>query len=136
MHGPCHIQHHMDAAESGPAYVASDSGRLPTGIVSKLSKRYEDQAWLYWWDISPSLQARLGQVSAVEFLQKDTGAACLIEVASLLELLTTIRQTTRGQGNWGIRVLSNKPNQLAIESPGPQSTWPTLPATWLDPGED
>jgi len=136
MHGPCHIQHHADAAESGPAYVASDSGRLPTGVVSKLSKRYEEQYWLYWWDISPSLQVRLGQVSAVEFVQKDTGVACLVETVPLLELLTVIRQTTRGQGNWGVRVLRNKPDQLAIESSGPQSTWPTLPATWLDPEED
>lgn len=136
MHGPCHVQHHSDAAEAGPAYSASDAGQLPTGVVSKESKRYEDRYWLYWWDISPTLHARMGNVSALEFVQKDSNATCLVETASLLELLTPERQTTRGQGNWGLRVLKNNPDCIAIESTEPQHTWPTLATTWLLPEED
>lgn len=136
MHPECHRALHSEGESERPAHAASDFDRLPSGTVSKESKCYENQYWIYWWDISPGLRDRLSTLGAIEFIKKDTREKCLVEAKVLHEVLTAQNQTSRGQGNWGIRVLASRPNDLAIESPANAEKWPIIPATWLCDDED
>jgi len=136
MHAECHRQLHAEADEShNPTSLERDSGEFTSGIVSKESKRYSDQYFLYWWDIGPGLFSRLHDIAAIEFVKKDTRERCMIDAKVLLEVLTPENQTTRGQGNWGIRVLKNR-DGLFIESSQSRSEWRALPAIWLSDDED
>jgi len=98
----------------------------------KESKRYEDKPFVYWWDIAPNEAERLDQYETIAFVQKDTGRRCVLPAASLKVFLTRERQTTRGAGNWGIKVLRERPDELAFEQPGAgPEDWSFLPVNWV-----
>ena len=89
---------------------------MPWTIV-KRSKRYQKLSFLYWWDIGPGLKARLVRYESVRFLCKDTGLWCEVPVKMLLPFLKDDRRTSRSHGNWGVKVLAGRGNELAFEPP-------------------
>ena len=129
MHRDCHEKLH-----SGREAVESTSGREPT--VTKWSKRYEDKLFTYWWDIAPSPAAALDNLEAVEFAKKDTQERCVVSTDTLRQFLTPERQTSRGAGNWGIKVLKDRPDELAFDPGTASREWRFLPVVWLEDTED
>ena len=129
MHRSCHEQLHAshEAAES-------TSGREPT--ITKWSKRYEDKPFTYWWDIAPPQAAALDNLEAIEFAKKDTQERCVVSTDTLRQFLTPERQTSRGAGNWGIKVLKDRPDELAFEPGTGSRKWRFLPVVWLEDSED
>jgi len=130
MHADCHRQYHA----SREAGATPAGGREPT--PTKLSKRYDGKPFLYWWDISPSLADSLEKFDAVEFVKKDTGERCLVSPQVLKRFLVHERRTTRGRGNWGVRVLADRPDELAFEPGTGGGEWLFLPVVWLAEAED
>ncbi len=129
MHPECHRQCHAE-----DAVVERTSPRQPT--VTKQSKRYDDRDFTYWWDISPVLAAGLADVEAVEFVKKDTGERAVVPTDTLMPFLTAERKTSRSDGNWGIKVLNDRPDELAFEPGAGNRDWKFLPVTWLEEAED
>ena len=107
-----------------------EEGRPVPSTVEKASKRYEGKTFIYWWDISPGLLDRLENYEAVEFAKKDTGEKCRVPTPALKGYLTRERQTARGQGNWGIRVLKDREDELAFEPRNKSERWLFLPVVW------
>ena len=102
------------------------------GTIRKVSKRYGDKAFLYWWDVTPNLADSLDDIETFEFAKRDTQEYCSVPVEDLEDFLTPERQTSRSDGNWGIRVLPERPDALAFE-PGKESEkdeWLFLPVSW------
>jgi len=124
MHAECHRKHHAEGAKERPRVPCSAAER------TKRSKRYEDMPYIYWWDISPKGAERLDQYESVAFEQKDTGLRCVLPTATLKVFLTPERQTTRGDGNWGIKVLRDHPDELAFEPGRDAKRWLALPVVW------
>ena len=136
MHGPCHQNHHRETAavESTVPSTGMKAGAYADPVLTKRSKRY-DGSFLYWWDIPPALAAQLDRFESVEFACKDSGLLCSVAVQDLSPLLTEARRTSRGNGNWGIKVLKDHEDELAVE-PGTGSTdWAYLPVIWADEEE-
>lgn len=83
---------------------------------------HQGKAYLYWWDIWETRKESLKEVGEIHFVEKDTGRGFAVVADDLLPLLAEERRTTRMRsktgGNWGIRVLASKPDQLVIETPG------------------
>ena len=129
MHGDCHQQLH-----AGREAAETTSGREPT--VTKWSKRYEDKHFTYWWDIAPPQAAGLDSLEAVEFAKKDTRERCIVPTEILKGFLSPERQTSRGAGNWGIKVLNERPDELAFEPGAGSREWEFLPVVWLEDAED
>ena len=133
MHSQCHQDHHVenmarDAAGDTEEIAAMDGSK---GTLVKKSKFYDDAPFIYWWDIAPNLAEKLGQYEAVEFLCKGTQLRCRVPVEELKPFLTEDRQTTRGAGNWGIKVLNDNEDELAFEPrPGGKTKWLYLSVTW------
>ena len=106
-------------------------------IISK-SKRHEGKRYLYWWDIWDSRKNDLSRAGQIHFVKRDTGERSLVTSKDLLPLLTETRRTSRMRkttgGNWGIKVLANHPDELAIE-PGSRrgESWAYLPVKWIPP---
>jgi len=100
-----------------------------------MSKRYEGQGFIYWWDISPGRRADMDDTDTYEFVCKDTGASCAIPVSELLKRLTPDRQTTRGKGNWGVRVLVGHEDELAIEPATRDGQWEFIRVVWQSEDE-
>jgi len=97
----------------------------------KTSKRYEGQYFDYWWDIAPRFLDKIDNYEAIEFVKKDTNERCLVPIPALKGYLTKDRQTTRDKGNWGIRVLKGRENELAFEPGDKEGRWLFLPVLWL-----
>ena len=96
------------------------------------SSPYEGKRYLYWWDIPPSRRDRLEEVGKIVFRKKDSGQECVVESERLLLLLTPQRQTSRNKRPWGIRVLIDHPDELAIEpGPGGRGGRAYLPVKWV-----
>ncbi len=55
---------------------------------------------------------------------------CSVSVDQLKPFLTKQRQTSRGEGNWGIKVLVEHPNELAFEPGAKEQDWIFLRVTW------
>jgi len=104
--------------------------------VVKRSKRYYDGAFLYWWDFSPSWGSALGDYESVEFVKKDSGESCICSAQELTPFLVGRRQTSRGAGNWGVKVLRERPDELAFEPGRGGGEWLFLPVVWLSEDED
>lgn len=133
MHAECHEKHHKELPEEPGRskrrrVQGSDDGRA---VLVKRSKRYDGKPFIYWWDIAPNLAERLGQYTAVAFEAKDTGAYCSVAVHQLTRFLTEERQTSRGEGNWGIKVLEGRPSALAFEPGRRGDDWEFLRVVWL-----
>lgn len=132
MHRECHQKHHAENPRKGrgrgrPRVTASMNG---VTLIRRESKRYTDKAFLYWWDIAPPLVEELTQYDAVQFIKKDTEEICTIPTNILLRFLTEERQTSRGQGNWGLKVLKDRPDDLGLEPPKGGKEWLFLPVRW------
>ena len=98
--------------------------------LSKSSKRYDDKPYVYWWDITPKNAASLGHDDVIEFVKADSGEFCSVPAEALRLHLTLGRRTSRGAGNWGIRVLPERPDAIAFEA-GKSDKQPIfLPITW------
>lgn len=130
MHAECHRKCHASRREETLPVA------MPEPALAKFSKRYEKQSFLYWWDVAPSLASALDAWEQVEFVKKDTEERCVVPVEILKRFLTSDRQTTRGQGHWGIKVLKDRPAELAFEPATRKGKWLFLPVVWLGEQED
>jgi len=90
------------------------------------SKRYE--GYLYWWDISPMRKDELAHAREIHFVKNDTSEETIVKAELILPFLTAKRLTARGK--WGIKILYDHPNELAVE-PGKTGGWEFLPVQWL-----
>ena len=99
-------------------------------IVRKYSKRYQGHAFFYWWDISPGFLDTMDEYEAIEFVKKDSGQRCTVPIPAMKGYLIKERQTSRGSGNWGIKVLGNKQDELAFEPGIADNRWLFLPVIW------
>lgn len=121
-----------DATERRPSPVLGTL-KLPysRSLISE-SRRYEGTRYSHWWDIPPGKRARLKEAGKIIFRKKDSGEECVVESRHLLPLLTLERQTSRSNRPWGIRVLTDHPDELAIEpGPGGRGGWAYLPVQWV-----
>jgi len=130
MHGDCHQQHHVERQ----ADRIAPQGGEPSLV--KHSKRHIAKPYIYWWDISPGRADSIEVFDTVEFVKDDSGERCALSAAELKTYLTPERQTTRGGGNWGIMVLKDRPDELALEPGAGMRDWVFLPVVWLDEQED
>ncbi len=130
MHGECHQRHHAKHEERGSAGESTLAAVQP--VICKWSKCYEGKPFTYWWDIAPRLAEALCNLEAFEFGKKDSLERCTVPVDTLRKFLTSARQTSRGAGNWGIKVLKDRPDELAFEPPSHADQWLFLPVTWAD----
>jgi len=136
MHGDCHEKQHKQA----PGKIAKAAGQPAAqpdarGILTKRSKRYEG-AFSYWWDITPALAETLNRYEAIEFVCGDTKASCVVPVSALMPMLTPERQTTRGAGNWEVKVRTDHEDELAFGPGKSKGEWQYVSVTWMDEGED
>ena len=104
-------------------------------VLVKRSQRYSG-SFLYWWDITPGLAKDLDGFEAVEFICKDTNAGYTISVKELRKLLVPKRQTKRDRGNWGIKVLKDREDELAFEPGKKGQRWLFRPAVWMNEREE
>lgn len=104
-------------------------------IVVKHSRVYHG-SFRYWWDITPGLGDDLGAYEAVQFVCSDTGMSCSVPVPALSRFLTPVRRTWRGGGNWGIKVMKDRPGELAFEPGLRDKTWQFLPIVWLNESQE
>ena len=132
MHADCHTKHHTEREQRESATTPHEP------VLTKWSKSYEDKPFTHWWDIAPPLAGSLGRLEAMEFAKKDTGERCSVPVPVLKRFLTPERQTTRGKldesgrGHWGIKVLRDRPDELAFEPGSRQGDWMFLPVVWIN----
>ncbi len=137
MHRDCHERHHAERGRRENMGAPEETTHtVSKSAVVKRSKRYEDGPFLYWWDISPTLGATLDRYDAVDFVQKDTGERCSLPPEALKGFLTADRQTSRANGPWGIKVLKDRPEELAFEPGRGGGDWLFLSVVWLTDEED
>ena len=131
MHPECHRQHHK---ENPKTKAADTKSRMKHPTTEKIrvqkSRLYEGRTFTYWWDIPPSFTEALGICEGIRFLKKDSGTSSLVPIDVLIPLLTKERQSSRSRGNWGVRVLENRPNELAFEPPTGSKEWKFLKVEW------
>jgi len=138
MHGECHTQYHAENPSGKRPGRPSSPNREETEapILEKVSKRYEDKTFLYWWDISPGFLNKIDRYDAIEFVQKDSRERCYVPTTALKGYLAEERKTSRGKGNWGIRVLKDREGELAFEPGTKNDKWLFLPVVWLSEDKD
>ena len=135
MHGECHERLHAEGPQQEPQQASGEHARQAAdAVLVRQSKRY-DGSFLYWWDIPPNLATALDRYEAVAFACKDTRVTCIVPVAELRRFLTSNRQTSRGQGNWGIKVLKGHEDELAFEPETGRKDWLFLPVDWMEEEE-
>lgn len=135
-HKECHEAHHNgDSRRKTDHPSRTWAVKTASGTLRKHSKRY-DGSFFYWWDIAPNLADTLDRFDGVEFLCDDTGASYLVPVSELKKFLLPERQTSRGQGHWGIRVLKGHEDELAFEPGTGKGKWLYLPVTWMQQEAD
>jgi hypothetical protein len=66
-----------------------------------------------------------------EFIKRDTGERCSVPVPAIKGHLAVERQTSRNNGNWGIRVLRDREQELAFEPGKGDTRWLFLLVVWL-----
>jgi len=132
MHSDCHTKYHRENPSSQRNSTNKDEPAEAMAILKKESKRYEGKRFLYWWDISPGFLETIGRYEVVEFVKKDTREKCSLPVEALKGFLTEERQTTRGSGNWGIRIFAERGNELAFEPGRKEDKYLFLPVVWFD----
>jgi len=134
MHATCHQKLHAEApAEASGEDEQGSPGGERGMVLTKWSKSYEDMPFTYWWDIAPNSAEKLDRYEAVVFACKDTGLRCTVPVPELKAFLLPERQTTRGDGHWGVKVLLDREDDLAFEpGTGKGREWLFLPVAWAD----
>jgi hypothetical protein len=134
MHSDCHQKYHTENPPDihpGRLQERKESGSVAP-VLEKVSKQYDGHAFIYWWDISPGFLDKIDYYEAIEFGKKDNGEKCCVPTAALKGYLTKERQTSRGNGNWGIKVLKDRENELAFEPGNKNDKWLFLPVVWLN----
>jgi len=91
---------------------------------------FESEAFTQWKDDTNTLHLFL------DSLDECHTERCTVSVKELLPFLTPERQTTRGDGNWGIKVLKDRPDELAFEPPTGSDDWLFMSVTWLEEEND
>jgi hypothetical protein len=132
MHQECHQRHHAENPRKTLASVERSSLEQDA-IVRKQSKRYDSGGFRYWWDFPPRFAESVDRKASVMFVKKTTGEFCKVPVTELLPLFTEGRKTSRGDGNWGVKVLVGKPGFLAFEPPDAQENWLFMKVNWTKP---
>ncbi len=123
VHLQCHNKIHKDYQNIAPI--------RDTTILSKKSKKYHNNSFLYWWDITPKLAESLSPHTIIEFIKSDCAESCFVPFQELKSYLSKKRQTSRGEGNWGIKVLPRHPNELSVEEPRiNQEKWIRISIKW------
>ena len=134
MHPECHKKYHTENPtnkKSGrPSKKIEEEYKAP--ILEKESKRYDNNTFTYWWDISPGFIEKIDRYEAIEFIKSDNGERSYVPTAALKGYLTNERQTSRGKGNWGIKVLKGREGELAFEPGRKSDKWLFLPVIWLN----
>ncbi|MFP6583184.1 MAG: HNH endonuclease signature motif containing protein [Candidatus Hydrogenedentota bacterium] len=131
MHPECHRDHHKENPNEGLSNLTmeqevSSDARYRT----KGSCLYDNNRFRYWWDISPNHLERYKNEDGIRFMKDDSGMFCEVSFATLKPFLSEIRRTSRGKGNWGVRVLLEQPEELAFESPSGSKDWKFLSVEW------
>lgn len=134
MHAECHRAFHAQNPDSrkGRGRPRQQITFQNETILRKESKLYDNKSFLYWWDISPSLAERIDDYDQVQFIMADSGKHCTIPTIALKGFLTKDRQTSRGSGNWGVRILKDNPEELAFEPGKESSKWIFFPVMWAN----
>lgn len=132
MHPECHRKHHAEnpSKKRNDGRPANVTNKKETKVLTKSSKKYTDKQFTYWWDFAPGFIDKVEQYGEVEFVQKDTGATYTISAEALAMFFTQDRRTSRGTGNWGVRVLAIRPNELAFEPGNGSGEWLMLKIDW------
>lgn len=134
MHADCHQKYHTE----NPQNISRGRPSKRKGINSvtkvseRFSKRHDGHSYIYWWDISPEFLDKINKYEAVAFIKKDTKERCCIPTSTLKKYLTKKRQTSRVKGNWGIKVLKDREDELAFEPGNKNDKWLFLPVVWLN----
>lgn len=138
MHPDCHTSYHSEhPQEQSPSQPSRSEDTAPVvPVLEKVSKRYDQKSFLYWWDMSHGFLDKIDKYEAVAFIKRDSGERCHVPTNALKEYLTPQRQTTRGQGHWGIRVLKDREGDLAFEPPNKDEEWLYLAVVWEDDQQD
>ena len=134
MHRECHTKYHAENPSGRrPGRPASRHTVIDASpVLEKSSKRYEGQSFLYWWDLSPGFLDKMDGYEAVEFVKKDSGERCHVPTQALKGYLTEDRKTSRSNGNWGIKVLKDREDELAFEPGKDTDKWLYLPVVWVN----
>jgi len=136
MHAECHRQVHAATQQEKPE-LGTDGARGRPLSASRWSKCYEGMPFLYWWDVSPGMADSIDAFDAVEFGKKDTREVCTVPAETLKAYLTPDRQTSRGRGNWGVKVLKDHQDELAFEpGTGKAGKYLFLPVIWINELEE
>ena len=132
MHAECHQKYHAEHQQRKEQEIM---GRQLT--PTKWSKCYHGKPFMYWWDISPGMVNTLGDFEVIEFVKKDTKERCVVPSADMEKFLIPDRQTTRGKGNWGVKVLKDHQDGLAFEpGTGKEGKYLFLPVVWINEQEE
>ena len=118
--------------EADPDAEAAEVAPAAEGVLDHVAEPGNGESFLHQWDITPAVKAALDKYGDVAFICYDTRRKASVPVETLKAFLTPERQTTRGEGNWGVRILVGHEDELAFE-PGPDGgEWLTLPVEWSD----
>ena len=107
--------------------------------IEKFSRWYDGESFTYWWDIAPGFLGKMDKYEAIKFVKDCKNPAerkhCYVPIPALKGYLTT-----RGNGNWGIRVLKGRvlkgEDLLAFEPRSKNGKWLFLPVVWLNDTQD
>jgi len=114
----------------------------PNDLKKKPSRRFNDKSFTYWWDIPPGFLGEMDNYEAIAFVKNDPAERkfCYVPIPALKGYLTKERQTNRGNGNWGIRVLNGRvlkgEDLLAFEPRSKNGKWLFLPVVWINDTRD
>lgn len=138
MHPECHRALHSESVERSPEIESDGDPTIAVAgaILRKKSKKYDDGSFVYWWDFTPGTPDKLRRYDSVEFIKKDSGESCSVSPDELQKVLTPERRTSRGTGNWGIKVLRDFPDEIAIEPGQGGGEWVRLPVIWMEREEE
>ena len=120
--GNCMLLHpwcHQEVERNGQGASARGA------CITKSSKRYRGRRYSYWWDISPGIghDRLLKARGYYELIEADTGRKHRLTSGIIERHLTPERRTSRGRGNWGIRILAERPSCLAVEPANRTQGW-------------
>ena len=100
---------------------------------TSFSQRYDDQWYIYWWDITDFRRRAIVATGQLILVQKVSQKAARIKASEILPLLTERRRTSRcssagRKGNWGLRVRPEAPNHVEVE--GRKGDCPRIRVQW------
>jgi len=134
LHRECHQQLSSRESRLGRGRRRASKVTLTmssSSALSKLSKRYDAGPFLYWWDITPNNVRSFEKYDSVQFTRDDSREYCSVPTAVIHQYLTPERQTSRAAGNWGVRVLRERPGALAFGESEQSRAF--LAVTWHKP---